>query len=91
MQEVERNAEQQSDRDAFLKAIADEAFNEVIEDLRKTMNKNSIKAYTVEGKYLPKELKEFKDEVVIIDRSKDGKSGQGSDMCQEEFLKKGLN
>ena len=40
---------------------------------------------------MPSELRDFKDEVSLIDRAEDGKSGQGGDMVQEEFLKKGLN
>ena len=69
----------------------DDAFNTVIEELTRARSKNSIKSYQVTGKYLPADLKLFKDEVVIIDRAEDGKSGQGADMCQEEFLKKGLS
>ena len=74
-----------------MEKVVDEAFRAVIKDCRKSMTKNTVKAYVVEGKYIPENLKEFKDEVVIIDRSRDGKSGQGADMCQEEFLKKGLS
>ena len=43
------------------------------------------------GRFLTQDLKQFKDEVTIIDRATDGKSGQGADMVQEEFLKKGLS
>ena len=39
------------DRDA-LEKVVDEAFRAVIKDCRKSMTKNSVKAYVVKGKYL---------------------------------------
>ena len=77
--------------DKDLQDLVDCALVEVIKDLRKQKETNSVKAYTVTGKYLPKDIKTLKDQSVIIDRARDGKSGQGADMCQEEYLKKGLS
>ena len=74
-----------------LEKEVNDAFDVVVEELVRAKSKNSVKSYQVTGKYLPADLKHFKDEVVIIDRAEDGKSGQGADMCQEEFLKKGLS
>jgi hypothetical protein len=76
---------------AQLEQLVDNALKCVIEDLRKSQVKNSVKSYKVTGKFLPKDLKELKETSTIIDRARDGKSGQGADMCQEEFLKKGLS
>ena len=73
-----------------LQNLVDFALLEVIKDLRKQKEMNSVKAYAVTGKYLPKDIKMLKEQSVIIDRARDGKSGQGADMCQEEYLKKGL-
>ena len=68
----------------------DEAFKRVIEELKRN-KRPSKKSYIVTGRFLTQDLKQFKDEVTIIDRATDGKSGQGADMVQEEFLKKGLS
>ena len=43
------------------------------------------------GKFIPASIRKLKEVSVIIDRAEDGKSGQGADMTQEEFLKKGLS
>ena len=76
-----------------MEKLVDLALAEVIGGLKRDKAKNGAthKQYKVTGRFMPAELKRFKDEVVIIDRAKDGKSGQGADMCQEEFLKKALN
>ena len=74
-----------------MEKLVDKALAAVISDHKKARFKNGVKQYKVSGRFMPAELKHFKDEVTIIDRAKDGKSGQGADMCQEEFLKKGLN
>ena len=75
-----------------LEQTVNEAFRRVITEMKRKSSKYPAeKFYKVNGKYLTPDLKKFRDEVTIIDRATDGKSGQGADMVQEEFLKKGLS
>ena len=74
-----------------LEKLVDIALAELISERGSANATNTVKKYTVSGRFMPSELRDFKDEVSLIDRAKDGKSGQGGDMVQEEFLKKGLN
>ena len=74
-----------------LQVLVDWAVKALIEEKTNKKLSKTVKKYEVVGKYFPEDVKKIKDESVIIDRAQDGMSGQGADMCQEEFLKKGLS
>ena len=71
--------------------LVDHAFDMVLYEERSENLTKTVKLYNVRNKYLPADVRKIKEASVIVDRALDGKSGQGADMCQEEFLKKGLS
>ena len=74
-----------------LRQMVDHAFELLLEAKKTTNATKTVKNYESINKYLPEDIKKIKEASVIIDRARDGKSGQGADMCQEEYLKKGLS
>ena len=84
------------DHEDSVDVTGDEIFVEVGDEseirsrVHEFSGENKLKTYEIRHKFMPKELKDFKSEITIIDRSKTGEAGQGLDFVQEEFLKKGM-
>ena len=74
--------------DEMFVEVGDES--EIRSRVHEFSGENKLKTYEIRHKFMPKELKDFKSEITIIDRSKTGEAGQGLDFVQEEFLKKGM-
>ena len=77
--------------DMNLRQMVDHAFELILEEKRRNNATKTVKMYESTNKYLPEDIKKIKEASIIIDRARDGMSGQGADMCQEEYLKKGLS
>ena len=78
------------DGDEMMEELTTDLGSEVLNRIKEFSGENKLKSYKIINKFMPNELKEFKNEVSIIDRSTTGEAGQGLDFVQEEFLKKGM-